>query len=191
MNHEFVLETQGVRIRPITPGDAQLAVDLRGDPDLSYYIGDISSDVATQKDWLEKYLERQGDFYFVIESVRSGEPSGVIALYALNSENKDAEWGRWVIKPGAFSAAASALLIYQFAFDVLSLERIYCRTLVDNLKVLSFHDRSGASRVGIDEKVFKVRGELRDAVIHQVKRESWPTVKKTLEPFALAAQRFV
>lgn len=141
MKNIRVIDGFSYRLRPVSLNDAQFIIDVRlEDLERNKYIHKISSDLYLQQKWIESYLERDFDYYFVIENIFTEESEGLIGLYNLNSDSASAEWGRWVIRKGSLAAVESVALIYKLAFDILGLESIYCRTLSDNKAVVSFHN---------------------------------------------------
>jgi RimJ/RimL family protein N-acetyltransferase len=146
VKHNIVLEGHGFRLRPVDEGDTDFILALRTDPHFSRFLHPTPPDPAAHLRWLASYYERQGDYYFIVENPRNGKPEGTIGVYSLDAEKSTAEWGRWLIKPGSLAALESAWLIYRVAFEVLHLDSVYCHTLMNNDKVLGFHDASGAKR---------------------------------------------
>lgn len=188
MNHPIIVEKYGVRLRPVAMSDADRIFELRRDPNLSKYIGEVDGRFSVHKAWLEQYFVRDGDYYFSIE-LSNGVWVGTIAIY--NVQNQIAEWGRWIIVPSIPAAAPSAWLIYHAAFDVLSLSEVYCCSVAENKHVVSFHDRCGLSRTGIKTGGIQILGEYKDLVIHSAKRENWPAIWKKLEAPAKLAERLL
>ncbi|MFD2612365.1 GNAT family N-acetyltransferase [Paenibacillus gansuensis] len=190
MNHNITAAKFGVTIRPVSMEDAEFIHKLRRDPVLSEHIGEVDERLSVHASWMERYFERDGDYYFCIALDGDGEtPVGTIALYDV--ADGSAEWGRWIMKPSVPAAAASAWLVYHVAFDVLGLHSVYCRSVSDNKHVLSFHDRSGLRRTGIERNGLCIRGAWKDMVVHTALRSDWSAIQKNLEPAAQLAMRFL
>lgn len=149
LRHDLRLEGHGYRIRPVDTSDAAFIVGLRTDPELGKYLHATSPSVDDQIAWTQRYFEREGDWYFVIEDVVSGESQGCIAIYNHAPRFGTAEWGRWIIKRGSLAALESASLIYDMGFNVLGLESMYSRTEEANLPVVSFHESLGSEMNGL------------------------------------------
>jgi len=179
MRHSLRIEGFRYGLRPIRTEDARFVVELRTDPELGAYLHRTSGRVEDQEAWLAAYFERAGDYYFIVEELKTGEPVGAIGLY--DSDGRQAEWGRWLIRKGSPAAVESALLIYRAAFEGLGLAEVYCRTVAQNAKVVSFHDSSGAERVATLEAHFELDGVVHDAVEHRVDRSRWDTMRPKLE----------
>lgn len=169
MKHKLTMEGYGYRLRPITLEDAPFIIESRlEDMQRNRFIHAISSDIREQEKWLENYFAREGDYYFVIENRFTRQPEGLIAFY--NEQDGRAEWGRWVVKKGSLAAVESVWLLYRIAFELVGLQELYCRTVKDNIDVVSFHDSIGEINRCIYEGFFEINGSLYDAVEHYCDR---------------------
>jgi RimJ/RimL family protein N-acetyltransferase len=189
MRHDLTLGGPGLRLRPIGDGDAALVIALRGNPELNRYLHPSSNRLEDQLAWFARYYERENDFYFVIEKRVDGAPEGVIALYDIDPDTRCGEWGRWILKPASLAAVESAYLIYRTAFELLGMEGVYCRTVADNGKVVSFHDSCGITERRILSRHFELGGCTLDAVEHRVSRASWKEIEPRLFKLAQLAAR--
>ena len=188
MNHHIVVERFGIRLRPITMGDAEFIHEIRRSPELSRYIGEISPHFSIHLSWLEQYLQREGDYYFCIELL-SGKPVGTIAVY--NITGNTGNWGRWIVSPAIPAAPAIVWLIFHVAFDILGLSTVYSNTVKDNASVVSFHDSCGLTRTSIERDGLTIRGVSYDMVIHTATKEQWPSIQQKLEQPAALAERLL
>jgi len=179
MRHSLRIEGFRYALRPIAEADARFVAELRSDPELGAYLHRTSGRVEDQEAWLAAYFERTGDYYFVVEELATGEAVGTVGVY--DSDGARAEWGRWLIRRGSPAAVESALLVYRAAFEGLQLDEVYCRTVAENAKVVSFHDSSGAERVATLENHFHLDGVAHDAVEHRVDRARWDRMRPKLE----------
>jgi RimJ/RimL family protein N-acetyltransferase len=189
MRHDLRVDGHAFRLRPIADSDAQLVLQLRCDPDLRRFIHATPPRLSDQLAWLASYYERPGDYYFVVERRSDLRAEGLIGIYEIDSLARTAEWGRWILQRGSLAAPESAWLIYRCAFEQLSLDRVYCRTLVDNAAVVSFHDSCGISQTRHLPQHFELEGHKHDAIEHTLERLAWGEVASTLEPIARAVAR--
>ena len=185
MKKKVVVSGYLYRLRPVGMQDAKFIIDTRlEDAERNKYIHRISSSIEAQEQWIAAYLERDDDYYFVVENMLTGEAEGLIGIYDI--ENGVAEWGRWVIRKASFAAVESVDLIYQAAFEHLGLNELYCRTLCLNETVVSFHDSIGQKHGGIIKDCFTIDGESYDAVKHFVDRQYYfDTVQEALQSKAI------
>lgn len=192
MRHDLRLEGPAFRLRPITDADAPLIIELRGDTARSGFLHPISLRLEDQLAWLAGYYERPDDYYFVVERQDTGAPEGLISLYDIDPQAGSGEWGRWILKPDSLAAAESAWLIYRCAFEKLGLQRVYSRTVAENLRVVSFHDSCGITAKRLLPNHFDLDGRRVDAIEHSVTREKWDEINPRLEKIVgLAARRIL
>jgi RimJ/RimL family protein N-acetyltransferase len=186
MRHDIRLTGHGFALRPIELGDEGLIVDLRSDADRTRYLHRIVRDPAQQAEYLNRYFDRDGDYYFVIERMAGEDrcPEGLVSIYDLDRDRRRAEWGRWILRNGSLAAVESTWLIYRVAFERLNLSEVYCHTLSDNAEVLSFHDRAGLERTQRLKGLIEIDGELHDAIEHVLTRDRWPRTSANLERLA-------
>ena len=189
MRHDIGIEGIGYRLRPIAQADAELVVSLRTDARLGRYLHPGAQDVDSQQRWLAEYFERPGDYYFVIEGRGRNTPEGVISIYDIESSSGTAEWGRWILRSGSLAAVESAYLIYVVTFEVLQLESVACRTLLENQQVVSFHDSCGLKARRTLPGHFVIGGRTLDAIEHRLDRPDWPEVSLKLKAIASIAAR--
>ena len=97
MRHSLHAEGFGVRLRPVEMQDAAFIVWLRNQHYVKGWVGDSASDDAGQMKWLAAYDKREGDYYFILETL-DGIPLGTNGLYDVVS-GKNAEWGRYIVRP--------------------------------------------------------------------------------------------
>jgi RimJ/RimL family protein N-acetyltransferase len=190
MQHDLSLEGYRFALRPVRRSDAAFILDLRSNPELRRYIHSTSSRVEDQEAWFDAYATRPHDYYFVVQDRTLDEPVGVAGLYFVDEAARSAEWGRWLIRRRSLAALESAVLIYRVAFEQLGLETVTCVTMVDNASVVSFHDTSGAERVGLLRGHVILEGQAYDCIEHRVTRSLWASIQPRLDSLALRlAQR--
>ncbi|MGL6363259.1 GNAT family N-acetyltransferase [Aeromonas veronii] len=182
MKKNFIIEGVVYRLRPVTLGDANFIIKLRlEDLSRTKYINPISDNLELQEMWISEYLKKEDDYYFVIENIFTNKAEGLIGIY--NIEDCKAEWGRWVISKSSMSALESVDLIYQVAFNKLGLNELYCRTIVDNVSVVAFHDNLPQKRRKILEKYVSINDVLYDVIEHYVDKSYYQNdLRFQLEP---------
>ena len=183
MRHTLAVDGFGVRLRPVTVADAAYIVQLRRQPRVLGTVGDTSPDIEAQKQWIDRYLDRDGDLYFIIEV--GGRPVGTIGLYDITDGSAD--WGRWIIEEAVPAALPSAILIHDLAFGPLGLRELCGRVVPTNKRVISFHRRFGAENAGIQKDAVRIGGTSVDLVCFRMSSQNWPQVRKKLEPTAAVA----
>lgn len=192
MLHDLTLDGVALRLRPVRLDDAARIVELRRDPDRSRYLHETDPSVEAQVRWLQSYFDRPDDFYWAVERLADGGTEGFLGVYDVDG---DAEWGRWVLRPGSLAAAESAWLVHEAAFGLLGLESVLSRTLTENASVVAFHARYGARTLRTLPGYARVGGVEHDAVEARMQRSEWavagPLLRRMAERAAALAQRDV
>lgn len=190
MKHAFRSEGEAFRLRPICDEDAEFVVALRTRDERARFLNRISLSTESQLKWLSAYYQRENDYYFVIERRGDASPEGLISLYDVNSQARQAEWGRWIVAPTSLSAVESVVLLMDFAFGTLSLSGVYSHTIAENTAVNSFHDSCGFRRGESQLGRFKIGDHVHDAIRHECTASEWIKVRTALAAKALRiAQR--
>jgi RimJ/RimL family protein N-acetyltransferase len=185
MNHNIRVEGLAYSLRPVQPSDAQFILDIRSSsPERQRYLHAIGPSVDSQRTWIDDYLARENDYYWVIERKSTGNNEGLIGIYDVDQEIKTAEWGRWILRPSSLGAVESALLIYRAAFQYIKLNSLYCITVADNKPVVSFHDSCGLPRIEIIKNRFSLADGVFDGIKHQCNLSDYPALIAFLEPKA-------
>jgi len=143
-----------IDLREVEVTDAEYILSLRLDPRHARYLSPTSSDAQSQRDWILKYQRRFDQAYFVAESRESiPRPCGTVRLY--DPVGNSFSWGSWLLGDNApsFAAIESALIVYDYGFNVLGFSASHFEVLRENMKVCAFHERFGARQVGEDTRL--------------------------------------
>jgi RimJ/RimL family protein N-acetyltransferase len=184
LRHDLRVEGPAFALRPVVVEDSELIVRLRTDAERTRYMHAVPNDVGAQQQWLTRYFERPGDYYFAVVRRSSGSVEGFVGIYDVKVEGSEriAEWGRWILRRGSLAAAESALLTYRTAFELLTLTKVFSRTLPENVGVVSFHDNSSLSERRVVRGAVELDGMAHDAVEHVLTVSDFPRVRAVLEP---------
>jgi len=185
MEHSLQAEGFGVRLRPVLMDDATFIVWLRNLNHAKGRVGDSATDAAGQEAWLKTYFEREGDYYFVIET-KGGVAMGTCGIYG--EADGSAEWGRWIIRPEAPCAISSAILAFDLAFDRLGLSELRIRAVASNQPVLSLIRKFGCRRIGIEPAGQIIGGKAVDLARFVLTTEDWSEPREWLVPLARLAE---
>jgi RimJ/RimL family protein N-acetyltransferase len=186
VNHTYQIEGFGVRLRPVKKEDAAFIVWLRNLEHAKGRVGDSAKDVAAQEAWLESYFEREGDYYFLIET-SGGKPVGAYSIY--NVIGKSAESGRWVIQPEVPAAIPSAMLAFELAFVKMRMQELRARTVSTNQPVLSLNRKFGFREERVERGAQVIGGKSIDMVHFLLKAEEWAKFRSKLLPLAKYAEQ--
>jgi RimJ/RimL family protein N-acetyltransferase len=188
MQHNIQAEGFGVRLRPVRMDDAAFIVWLRNLDHAKGRLGDSAITEASQQAWLKSYFDREGDYYFIIETL-DGIAVGAYGIYDVRGAS--AESGRWVIRPEAPAAIPSAMLAFETAFDKLRLSELRVRTVATNQNVLSLNRKFGFRQTLVEPGAQIIAGKPVDMVHFLLPAADWPKVREKLLPLARLAEKQV
>lgn len=187
MRHAVTARGFGVRLRPVEIGDAEFILRLRSHPRVLGLVGDTPPTVEQQTAWIAAYLDREGDYYFVVET-DAGVAIGTVGIYDV--KDGVGQWGRWIIAPESQGAALPVgVVIHQVAFDQLNLTALLGAVVATNEKVLGFHRRFGAEFTHTEPRARCIGGVWVDMTWIRVQRTAWPAMLARLTPLAVVAER--
>lgn len=152
-----MIKSKNIKLELVDENDAKMILKLRNNPNLNKFISKTDSSVEKQKEWIREYKKREKegrDYYFSIRKVIDDEILGYVRVYDIDKHNKTCEWGSWVMKEDkpASSALESIILIYDFIFNTLKIEKAFQAVMKGNRKVILFHKAYGVKKISDDEK---------------------------------------
>jgi len=174
-----------MRLRPVQIEDAAFIVWLRNQDYVTGRVGDSASDVVTQQKWLASYFEREGDYYFIVETL-GGIPLGTNGLY--NVSGKNAEWGRYIMRPEVQAAVSSAILIFELGFEKMELRELLARCVSTNLNVHSLVKKYGFRQTETKFASQTIGGRPVDMIHFVLKAGDWFGSRRSLLPLVEFAE---
>lgn len=164
------LQSKSIRLRLIEESDAEFVLKLRLDERYNQYLSSVTPDLEAQKSWIAKYKgeeHEQIQFYFIIERI-DGASCGTVRIYDLKEDSFC--WGSWILDESKtrYAALESAFLVYQFGFSTLGYKKSHFDVRKGNEKVISFHEKMGATRVGSDME--NIYFEITEDAVNKMKK---------------------
>jgi len=184
MRHSLQVEDFGIRLRPVRIEDAAFIVWLRNLDYVKGNVGNSATDVAGQEAWLKKYFDREGDYYFIVET-QGGIPLGTHGLYDV--QGTSAEKGRHIIRPEVMAGVPAGLLATDLGFGQLGMTELRATCVSTNVAVHSLHRRSGFKEVGMIRAAQTIAGRPVDLVQFLLTPEGWARVRDRIVPLARLA----
>jgi RimJ/RimL family protein N-acetyltransferase len=148
-------------------------------------LGDSATDVPSQESWLAEYFRREGDYYFIVETL-AVIPVGTYGIYDVRGTT--AESGRWIIRRGVPAAAASGVLLFDTAFGRLGLSELRGTTVATNHPVLSLNRKFGFQQIRVEPAGRTIGGKAVDMVHFVLTAEGWSKVRGNVVPLARLAE---
>ena len=139
--------------RSVSQQDSEFIFNLRTSK--GKFINNVGYSKEINKNYISESIIKESkelEYYFIISD--SNEDVGVVRIYDLNKIQKTFTWGSWIILDGKspLYALISAVMIYAFAFDYLGMEKSFFDVRNENIKVKSFHEKTGAEYLNKNEK---------------------------------------
>ena len=188
MRHTLQAEGFGVRLRPVRIEDAAFIVWLRNLEHVKGRVGDSALDAASQENWLRAYFDREGDYYFITETL-GGIAVGAYGIYDVIGAS--AESGRWIIRPEVPAAIPSAIQAFEIAFERLGLRELRVKTVSTNRTVLSLNRKFGFRQTRVEPAAQLIGGQPVDQVHFLLEAKEWPKIREGLLPLARLAEKQV
>lgn len=185
MRHSLQAEDFGIRLRPVRMEDAAFIVWLRNLAHVRGRVGDTALSAASQQTWLEKYFGREGDYYWVAETL-GGIPVGTHGVYDV--ADGSGEKGRQAARPEVMAGVAAAILATDLAFGPIGLKEVRSNTVSTNANVISLHRKSGFKQVGLLKNHQTIDGQPVDLVQFLLSPEDWAKARERQVPLAKVAE---
>ena len=134
MVYDKIIEGKFVKLRSITPEDAEFSYNLRKDPRFVEIMGQPAKTVEDQKKFIEWQIIQPGDYYFVVLN-KKNEKIGLLGVY--NIQNGIGETGREINIGAPNETIEAQLLLTDFCVDILHLKTRTCVIYKKNIKQLN------------------------------------------------------
>lgn len=175
---------KNVDLRIIESSDAEIVRQWKNNPEnYSYFANqDFISDLR-QKEWFAKKLVDQTGLYLIILEKKTNQAIGMTLLENISHRNQNAIWGIYIGETQyrkRIYALEATMLIIDYGFNYLNLQKIYGNTLVNNEKGRRFHKKAGFT----EEAVFKnhnyVNGEYTDLIWISLFKNDWESTRNRI-----------
>lgn len=157
---------QFVDLRPLTVEDAALTFGWRQSA-RAINLNKGAPTIEDQAHWIE--TRPASEYNFIIQR-KDGLPVGMLSLTGVDSVNRRAEPGRFLIgdEPavrGIPAAVEAMKLLYELAFDRLELARVYGTVASDNPQMLKWQLYMGMVKEGVMRDHLFINGHFQDAIM--------------------------
>lgn len=174
------LETERLRLRPFTTGDADEVTRLADNEELSRYIPAIPYPYPkyAAAEWISTHQEKFDfgqEIIFAVTDKTDQVIVGAIGL-ALTPEHKRAEVGYWIGRQywGRHYATEAGRAVIKYAFKTLGLESVIAHHLAPNTASGRVMQKLGMTYEGCRRRYFLHRGEFFDAAMYGILKEEFP-----------------
>lgn len=158
---------------PIPAHDA-LAVALLNRYRAALY-SDAEVTVASHRAFLAA-PERQSEYLWIIQ--RNENPVGMVSVYHVDPIHRKCEWGRYLVDDsGRGIGRVVELMVLDWVFDCLGMNKLYCEVLTSNPRVIDLHVGYGFCFEALyRDHIFK-DGRFRDAIGLAIRSEIWRAIR--------------
>jgi RimJ/RimL family protein N-acetyltransferase len=161
-----VIEGSRVRLRPVNAADLDQVMDWINDPSVTQFLA--VGRVPVTRDEEQKWLSERpaNERRMTVESL-SGEYLGAAGLHAIDFIDRNAELGMVISSEknwGKGYGRETLHLLVEFAFQSLSLHRLYLRVYAHNDRALHLYERAGFSQEGVDREAHFHGGRWHDVI---------------------------
>lgn len=161
--------------------DAEFTLSVRQNKEKNKYIPQIHTTINQQKEWIQKQIESDDCYFFVIER-KTGERIGTFSLYDI--QDKKAESGRLVMLGNQIESLETGVLFNKFCFETVRMDVVQSEIDAENNAALGYSNQLGGKPMGefIDEKTSR-RMIIYNATASEFQRVL-PRLQKILDHFS-------
>ena len=132
-----------ISFREIVINDAKKILDWRTSERVTTFMNsDMNYDVEAQVRWLERSFNKPSYYHWIIQY--EGNDVGLLNFIDWNRKNKTTNWGFYI---GEDCARGVGGLVppyfYNFAFDILGVDKIFAEVFYNNTDVIDLHLKQG------------------------------------------------
>lgn len=148
MFHKFEGKYDKIILEPLKKEDIEdlrLLRNKKENRECFIYQKEISKE--EQEKWFEKYLEKETDIMFVVSLKEDKRPIGYVALYDIDNEKKNCEFGRIIVDKTKVLEKGIGTQITKcccdIGFEKLGMNMIYLEVFSDNIPALKTYLKVG------------------------------------------------
>ncbi len=168
-----------VRLRPIREEELELIMNWRMLPEITRYMyTDPVLTLEGQKAWFERSKNDVNNIHFMIE--KAGQPIGVLNITDIDRVNQRCSWGYYVAVKAERSLPLALALewnVYDYAFDVLGLNKVDGEVFAFNKGVIRMHQMCGSVIEGTKRQHICKNGQFYDVVLLGICKEDWEQLR--------------
>ncbi len=149
MKHNYLIKTHRLDLRQVEKNDLYSLLLWRNDDNIrKWFFDNKTITLKKQYLWYEKYLQNDTDIMFIIDEKSELETAiGSVALYNLNTQKKQAEFGRLMIgnknAMGKGFGLECTSAVCDFGFNNLNLNKIYLEVYERNTRAIKIYEQAG------------------------------------------------
>ena len=171
---------KNINFRLVEIEDAEFILNLRLKK--GEFLSATNPNLIEQENWIKSYKKREEsgeEYYFIIEN-KNGLRAGTIRLYDIDYKTKTFTFGSFIVDRQSksihkLSAFEAINLIFEFAFEKLSLNNCFFDCRKKNRKANDFYIRFGAKIIKEDDLDYFYKFSFDDYQIAKIKYKKFLT----------------
>lgn len=183
MVYDGIIEGKTVRLRSVEERDAEITYKMRNDPEKARFVRPSKSTVEGQRDYIKNQRTVPDDYLFVIEDLQ-GNPIGMKGVYNFNRDKNEVETGRFIGYGSQVQNIEALLLSFDFAFEVMKVDRIVMSALENNHVMLGIQRRFGVEFTYRDRYEGMNYDNLHSVLTKEAYSKSRPKIQALIDRFA-------
>lgn len=168
-----------VRLKKLHEGALEKVMNWRMLPEVTKYMyTDPKLTLAEQIDWFKKISKDPRVRYWLIEV--DGVDVGIINLADIDTDNLRCCWAYYIADTSFRGRGLGTILecnIYDYVFDVLKLNKLWCEVLTFNESVIKLHQKFGSEVEGILKQHILKNGIFYDVARMAITKDKWYKIK--------------
>jgi hypothetical protein len=170
-----------VRLRRINIDDLEMIMKWRMSPEVTKYMyTDPILTMEKQIEWYKKILKNsQKEKYWIIQ-IDEKTDVGLLSIGNIDTKNRQASWAYYIASLEARGKGLGRILecnIYDYAFQQLHLNKLWCEVFEFNEKVIKIHEKFGSKIEGkFIDHIFK-NGKYYNVVRMAILKKEWETLR--------------
>lgn len=136
---------------------------------------DIEYNIKNQRRWWQKITNDPNGRYWIME--QKGQLLGFVSITNIDWHNKRGEWNYYIgeAKYGMLGGFIGAY-VYNYAFEVLGLEKVQGAVMAENVGVRKIHQKLGDREIGFYEQHILKNGMWHDVYLYEMTTKRWDDV---------------
>lgn len=151
MIHDLARDLNRICLKPLDSSEIEALRLLRNKHRECFIYNEVIS-YDEQVRWFESYLKKENDVMFSVIHKETQHWIGAVALYNINRELLNAEFGRLLIDAAETGEKGlgleATLCTCQIGFSSLGLKKIYLEVFEENLSAIRTYEKAGFCVVG-------------------------------------------
>ncbi len=176
-------DKMNVEMTRVREEDLDMIMDWRMRPYITCYMNtDPVLTSESQRRWFDSIKDSDTQIHWVIRF--DGVPIGLIDVIDVDRANLRCEWGYYIAEKEYRSLTLAMFLewnLYDYVFDVLKMNKLYCETWTENAQVVKLHLMCGSKNDGVMRQHIFKNGAYHDVSIGSILADEWLTKRVNIK----------